>query len=296
MVLMFKKIVLILISFFVFSLISGSSYAHLAGQPPFFKINGVYSELYPVPTSSFPEFRLPQDRPPALYLVNEDINFELDTQTLPVPPEVLKVTEFDWNFGDDTEHGTGLKNVHKYGKAGSYFLEVTAKTSDLPQPQLIQSILVHIIPTQGYNLPEAKILVNGQGVKDPLVDDVKLEFGKEVTLDASASVPGSGKIVEYKWDLGNGKSMIGEKITVNYDKNQYALFPVLRVKDENGLISDAFIQITNKDNSFDSEGSTLLPPHIHKNLPFIIGGIVVGLLLVIGPFVYSEKIKKYLKK
>lgn len=293
---MIKKFSLLVFIFGFFIYFSTVVNAHMAGQPPFFKINGVYSELYPVPTASLVEFRLPQDKPPALYLVNEEINFEMDTQTLPVPPQVLEVTTFDWDYGDETEHGTGLKNVHTYSKPGSYFLEITAKTDDLPQPQLIQSTLIHITPTSDYKLPEAKILVNGQGVSDPLVDDIKLEFGKEITLDATSSVKGSGEMVEYIWDLGNGKSMIGEKITVIYEKDQYAFFPVLRVKDENGLFSDAFVQITNKDNNFESDPSTLLPPHIHKNLPFIIVGIGIGLLLVVGPFIYSEKIKKHLKK
>ena len=264
------------------------SFAHMAGQPPFFKINGVFSELYPVPTTSLIEFRLAQDKPPALYQVNEVIQFEMETQSLPVPPQILDVTTFEWDFGDGSPKVGGLKNVHSYSRPGSYFLEITAKTDDLPQPQLIQSVVLHIVPFQGYQMARAKILVNGQGVSDALLDDVRAEFGQEFIFDASSSIVGSGKIVEYFWDLGNGKSAIGEKITVRYDKNQYAFFPVLRIKDEFGIISDDFIQVTNSDSEKNFESGFSLPPHIHKNLPFIIGGIFIGLSLIFGPFIYSE--------
>ena len=244
----------------LFLLPAQSVSAHLAGQPPFFKVNGVYSDLYEVPTTSVVEFRLPQDKSPDLYLVNEAINFEIDTNALPIPPEVLSVSEFIWNFGDDSELGSGLENTHSYKRAGSYFLEISVKTKDISQPQLIQSNIIHIIPQADYKLPVAKILVNGEGTTDPLLDDVKLEFGKDLILDASGTEKGTGTIVEYIWDTGDGKTMNGEKITYQYDKSQYALFPVLRVVDENGLISDAFIQVTNADDEYVSDDVSL-PSH-----------------------------------
>src|SRR5688572_9255554 len=109
----------------VFLFFSSVTYAHLAGQPPFFKLNGVYSELYDVPTSSYAEFKLPQDKPPTLYVVNEEINFEIDTNSLPVPAEVLAISTFDWDWGDGSTHATGLINTHSYQKPGSYFIEIT---------------------------------------------------------------------------------------------------------------------------------------------------------------------------
>ncbi len=266
--------------------------AHLAGQPPFFKINGVYSDLYDVPTSSFAEFKLPQDKPPALYVINEDIHFEIDTNSLPVPPEVVAISTFEWDWGDGSPRATGLQHNHRYTKAGSYFMEITAKTKDVSQPQLIQSTLIHIVPNKDYELPKAKILVNGQGTEDPLMDDMKIEFGKDFELDSGATVVGSAKIVEYLWDLGDGKSKKGERVTYQYGMEQYAFFPVLRVTDENGLFSDAFIQITNTDDATLAVNSTpTLVNHIHRNRYFIISGIVVGLLLVIGPFVFSKRRK-----
>lgn len=286
---MIKKISSFLLVFLYFFSFAQISFGHLAGQPPFFKINGVFTDLYPVPTTSVVDFRLPQDKPPKLFTVGEAIQFEMDKNSMPVPPQVVDVTTFDWDFGDDSAHGSGLVNTHSYKRPGSYFLEVTAKTSDLPQPQLIQSIIMHVAPNGEYKMPEAKILVNGQSVQDPLLDDVKVSFGEEMTFDASQSVVGTTAISEYIWDLGNGKTANGKTITVSYDKDQYAFFPVLRIVDQNGIISDAFIQVTNKESQFSQSNSLIeIPPHVEKNLPIIVLGVVVGLSLIFGPFVYSR--------
>ncbi len=285
------SLVVIFLLLFIFP--QSDAFAHLAGQPPFFKIGGVYSGLYNVPTTSLVEFRLPQDSPPRLFTVGEDIDFEMEGATLPVPPEIVAVTTFGWDFGDLSEKGSGLKNTHRYTKPGSYFLEITAQTADLPQPQLIQSVIMHIVPTTGYKMAQAQIFVNGKTVKDPLLDDIKVAFGDEVTLDATQSIPGEGKIVDYIWDLGNGKSVKGEKVTVVYDENDYAFFPVLRLVDEHGLISDAFIQVTNSKIDLSSDaGNTLgLPGSVYKNLALIATGLLLGIGFIVGPFIYS-----YLKR
>lgn len=264
--------------------------AHLAGQPPFFKLNGVYSALYDVPTSSFADFRLPQDKPPALYVVNEEVSFEIDTNSLPVPPEILAISTFDWDWGDGSDHSSGLQNRHSYEKAGSYFIEITAKTKDVALPQLIQSTLINILPTKDYVLPTAKILVNGVGTNDALLEDVKIDFGKDFELDSSATTPGTGKIVSYLWDLGDGKSKTGGEVTYKYGLEQYAFFPVLRVTDENGLFSDAFIQITNASESEIAIKEPLLSKNTFMEHRFLIVGSLVFILLIVGAvFVFGKK-------
>jgi hypothetical protein len=280
-----KKLFIVIILFLFFP---QTVSAHLPGQPPFFKINGVYSLLYDVPTVSFAEFKLPQDKPPALYVVNEDIHFEIDTNALPVPPEIVAISTFDWDWGDGTKHGSGMSNTHRYSKPGSYFLEITAKTQDSSQPQLIQSTLVNIVPKSDYKLPEAKILINGEGTTDPLLDDVKIEFGNDFSLDGSESIEGSGKIVQYIWDLGNGKSQQGKNITYRYGSDQYAFFPVLRVIDENGLFSDTFIQITNTEDG-DVPLEDLKNNSFYRNRYILITSLVALLLVSGAVFVFRKK-------
>jgi len=264
-------------------------HAHFAGQPPFFKINGIYSDLYDVPTSSFADFRLPQDKSPALYVINEEVSFEIDTNALPLPPDILAISTFDWDWGDGTSHASGLQNKHTYVKAGSYFMEITAKTKDVAQPQLIQSILIHIVPTKDYVLPKAKILVNGVGTNDALLEDFKVDFGVDFKLDSSATLPGTGKIVNYLWDLGDGKSKTGESVSYKYGMEQYAFFPVLRVTDENGLFSDAFIQITNASDDEAIE-KQLHSKSVYDEYRYMIVGSIVFVLLILGAiFVFGKK-------
>src|SRR5574337_885091 len=134
---------------------------HLAGQPPFLKVNGVYAQLYPVPVTSLYNFDLPQDQPPDNYLVNQPINFELDKGRLPAPSEVIDKTKFDWDFADGS-HDQGLKTSHIYTKMGSYILKIYADDNTTPKPQLIESVLINVLPDKSYQLPKAIIKVNGQ--------------------------------------------------------------------------------------------------------------------------------------
>lgn len=257
-----------------------TAFAHTAGQMPFFKVNGVFSNLYSVPTTSLNDFGLPQDDSPDLYLVNQSIDFELDTARLPIPQEILQSTTFNWDFGDGSKKSGGLKESHVYSKSGSYILEISAQTKQISEPQLLQSTIIHVVPTKPYQLPKSIIHVNGQSVKDPLVDVIKIEFGQDFTLDATSSLDGSGKIVSFQWDLGDGKTDSNPLLTYVYKKEQYAYFPVLRVKDSNGLISDSFLQVTNSLNDLSSskpsQGDTR--PSISRFIYPILGGFILIIL------------------
>lgn len=136
---------LVLLFIFLVLLTPKHAFAHLPGQTPYFKINGKYSSLYPVLTSSLNNFALPQDIGPQTYLINKPIVFEIDTNKLPVPKEILDQTTFTWDFGDGS-HGQGLTNTHTYRKMGSYTLSIEAKTPDMPSSQLIQSVMFHVLP------------------------------------------------------------------------------------------------------------------------------------------------------
>ena len=144
---MFKKILGLLGILGIFGfLVTQNVSAHLAGQPPFFKVNGKFSDLYRVPTTSLPTFNLPQDGFSEPFLINESINFEIDKTLLPVPPDIADQTEFTWDFGDGSS-GTGLKNTHQYKKMGSFILVISAKyKGDAAPPQLLQSLLLNIVP------------------------------------------------------------------------------------------------------------------------------------------------------
>lgn len=221
--------------------------AHLFGQPPFFKVNGAYSNLYAVPLTSLSDFNLPQDQSPANYLVNQPINFEFDVSRLPAPADVVKKTQFTWDYGDGSK-GEGLKNTHTYTKIGSYFLTVDAFDGTTPQPQLLESVLVNVLPDNSYQLPKAVIKVNGQGSSDPLTDIKVFPFDQNIQLDGTASTANSSKVVSYFWDFGDQQSSTDPSPTHFYPGNQTQIFPVLRVKDANGFIADSYLEIENQKN------------------------------------------------
>lgn len=223
---------------------SAPSFAHLPGQPPFFRVNEIFSPYYRVPTTSLNDFPLPQDMGPTEYTVGTPLSLEIDPSQLQVPDDIIKKTTFAWDYGDGTK-GTGLKNTHTYKKVGSYTLSITASYTDQGEyvpPQLFQSVQLDIIPNKSYKMPRAVVSVNGTTVKNPLNDSVKVKPGSEVTLDASKSLLNSTP-VSYFWDFGDGETGTGERVTHTYDSKTKQAFPVLRIKDKDGFVIDNLSQI-----------------------------------------------------
>lgn len=263
----------------------GSASAHLMGQPPFFKINGAYANLYPTPLTSLYNFDLPQDLAPQSYLVNQPIDFELDQGRLPAPPEVIAKTRFNWDFADGT-HEQGLKNTHQFNKIGSYIIKIYADDGTTPTPQMLESALLNILPDNHYNLPQAKILVNGKSSADPLNDVIKTDFQNPVQLDGSLSTQAED-LVEYFWDFGDQKAATGLTQTHKYPADLSQVFVVLRVKDKNGFLADNYVEIQNvrtQQNRPASASATTPPTNVASPkkpnlLPFSLAGL--GILVII---------------
>lgn len=252
---------------------------HLAGQPPFFKVNGAYANLYFVPLTSLSNFQLPQDMPSGKYLVNSPLVFELDVARLPnANPQNISQTTFTWNFGDGSEF-SGLKTSHTYTKMGSYILTITAFDNTTPTPQLLESALINVLPNPDYQLPKAVITVNGRQSQDPLTDILQFQLGTKLHFDASLS---KGQIISYWWDFGDQKSSTQKTVDHYYPGDLTQVFPVLRVKDNQGFISDSFVEVQNS-----SQGNfvTNSPKPVAKKvvstsqLPIVL--LVTGLLILV---------------
>ena len=266
------------------------SYGHMIGQPPYLKINGAFTEYYPVPTASLPDFYLPQDIAASSYLVNEVIEFELDQAALPIPPEVLARSRFYWEFGDGGK-AEGMKVNYSYKKPGTYFSELKVDSgSGFGPPQVLQSTAINILPNKDYKLPKAIIEVNGQQSKDPLLDLIDVNFSEKQNFNAGKSEAGSSKIVEYYWDLGDGNYEQGLDISYRYQENPYTVFPVLRIKTGDGFISDAFVQI--KDETTFNSGSTDMGAS--RNFWVLAGifGVSITLAAVLTWAIYAFVLKK----
>lgn len=275
---------LVLTALFVWY-IPSSVTAHIPGQPPYFKINNKLADFYPVPPPPFATFDIPQDLAPEMYTVNQKLNFEIDNTVLQIPDEIINEILFIWEYGDGAT-SEGLINSHTYTKAGSYILKITSDMSAIDasaKPQLFQSVMIHVLQDSSYKLPAAQIIANGIQPKNPLIDILDIKPESKITLDASPSKPGSSKIKSYAWTFGDGDYADGSKATHSYKSNWPIAFPILRVTDENGFISDTFVTFRQK------PGVTITPDTNRVKtgqtvLPFIfIGGIITlvfGFLLI----------------
>jgi hypothetical protein len=280
---------IILVSFVFLS----PTYAHVSGQPPFFKIDGKYSSLYPVPSTSLSDFNLPQDLAAENYLINQKLTFEIDTQYLQVPKEIISKTNFLWDFGDG-QKGSGLKQAHTYKTQGSYVLTIDAKYDEIVGSQLIQSVLINILPNNNYQLPKPVIKINNRQSKDSLIDVLYLPFGTNLEFDASQSEASSSKIVSYTWDFGDSSSTNQPRAAHLYSKDmpQQQVFPVLRLKDSNGFIADTYVQITNDNqkNNNPSQAATDQPKKA-SNRTFLIIPIALLIMAIVGIILRIRKKK-----
>lgn len=251
--------------------------AHIAGQPPFFKINDKYADYYPVYSTSLSDFTLPQDLAPENYLINEQIQFEIDTKMLPFPPEIIEQITYTWDFGDGTT-GEGTINTHTYTQPGSYLLTVNADYGEYSDPNtkpVLQAVLLHILPDSSYKLPQIAIKINDTVITDPLIDTVTFPSGETLQFDVSVT-QGTSPIVSYFWDRGDGTSIEEKQFSYNYTLEDPAyIFPFVRVVDKNGFIVDTYAQIENN-----TDNQTTSSSWLGNNIFLVL--IVVNLLLLGG--------------
>ena len=268
-----KLLSVLIASFFYLALFPASAFAHIAGLPVF-KVNNEYALVYPIYSVSSANFKLPQDLAPKNYLIDNNISFDFDFSRMGIPPEIVAKTKFAWDFGDGAK-GTGITNSHTYSKGGSYFLTVTADDGTTPAPQIIESILVNVLPFEGYQLPNAIIKVNEKKVDDPFADFFTLNLTKPINFDGSSS---SGQIVSYLWDFGDRQTDDKAKLTRSYAANDGRYFVVLRVADSNGFISDTVAELDSGNS--ESVSKTNKTPDNKKTI-MIFGTISVVLLLAL---------------
>lgn len=268
--------------------------AHAIGQPPYFKVNGVFTDYYPVPSTSLADFDLPQDIVKDPILVNQELQFEIDKAALPVPAEVVEATKFSWEFGDGGK-AEGLKNSHTYSKPGTYFMKIYAQSEDGFEPQLLQSTAINVVPSRDYKLPKAIIEIDGRQSKDPLLDILDVNFTKEIKFDGSNSEGGGSQISEYFWDLGDQSSQSQVSFQYEYKDNPYTVFPLLRIKTVDGFIADGFVQVKDENAFSENKGGALGGLKTDSGYNWgLIAGIVFMSLVVAGilTFVISKTLLK----
>lgn len=269
--------------------------AHLAGQPPYLRINGQYTNLYPVPVSSADTFNLPQDLAQGTFTVGEKLQFVMESDKLPAPPEVIKKTTFTWDFGDGSPTLTGLQAEHTYTRMGSFVQIIYADDGTLSQPQLLSSVLINVLPSTDYKLPTPKIYVNQLSPDDPLTQPLKFDLTKPLQFDGSKSQDGTGKIVSYEWDMGDGTTKTSPLFQSSYSSQTNQVFPVLRIKDENGFIADTYIELETgnpvENNAIiRATSNTVKSPQFLPGFSMVLFAIGIGaFLILIGVIIFKKK-------
>lgn len=278
---MFKTLVTVFISLVCFLTFTGFVSAHSRGFP-ILKINNNLTKVYPIKSSSIqPYLGEDSDIAAGNYLINQNLEFDFEASRSAQMMDALgweegkieKVT-YIWDFGDGTGEikTNSPKNNHAYTKMGTYIMQILADFSQAAmgetQPQLIQTTLIHVLPTKDYKLPEPVIKINDRILsKNNLIlgnspteasagseferlraretSDLALDFNKRLSFDASSSKAQSSKIIQYQWDLGQGEVSKNKTASIKYKLPQYFTTAVLRVKDENGFIAEAAVNLRN---------------------------------------------------
>jgi len=127
------------------------------------------------------------------------------------------LTGHTWEFGDG-KTGTGSTVTHRYRASGDY--EVRALVTDDSGAVGIARFTVEV---RSGSPPDPKFSIS------PKEGDINTIF----TLNASKSTD-DGKIVDYRWELGNGSKAAGQIVELDF-KNSGTFDILLTVTDNDGL-------------------------------------------------------------
>lgn len=240
------------------------------GGVPFILINSiptVQNQIY----GGANNFKIANELAPQNHVVGESINFEIDKKFVPLSPDQVNNTEYIWEFGDGSRE-VGLSVKHTYTKPKSYFLILKIKNLEYEINEVeFESLQINVLPKKDYTLPQAIIKVGGNVVQEPLKNPLSVKAGETIELDASSS---KGKIKSFKWDFGDDSKVETKSKVKHTFKFQepyiYSIFPILRIEDENGLISDAIIQVSNQG------GATTSAQAEKKNNGNLLGYSLIG--------------------
>jgi hypothetical protein len=251
-----RLIIIVLILILAKPAYAQEEHRHGEHNAHFFKINGQLALVYPIARqSSVKDFALPDYKSSRDFLINQKIDIEIDptvleTAYIKAHNSTIPDARFIWKFGDG-QSSYGTKNRHSYTRAGSYLLSVYIESKLFDDPLLFKTVLIHVLPNRAYKLPKAVVTVNNQLIPEHFHGRLKISFTEKVQLEGTNSVSGSSKIISYFWDLSDRASSQDPKLKHAYNRASYNAIPILRVKDSRGFISDASVEIINRDASSD---------------------------------------------
>ncbi len=259
------------------------------GGPPFTSINGEKTLTNQIFAGSA-LFRIAYELGAQNYLVGQNLSFELDPALMPVDPNQIAQATFTWEFGDGSKK-TGMNVQYTYSKTGSFIISLKVSDPSTPEPVEIESIKINVLPSVGYQLPEAVVSANGKVITDALKNPVLANPGDITTLDGTKS---KGKIKTYEWDLGDGSKLVkGSQVKHNFEFTGdyvYSIFPILKVTDEKGFTAETTIQISNQSSSDQPQAKTKSQTKTKASQPWLIYLLIGGgVILVTGGLLFLRK-------
>lgn len=130
---------------------------------------------------------------------------------------------YSWNFGDNTS-GSGMITSHQFRSPASYPVTLTVTDSRGAQATAVQlvNVAAGTPPTVAFTFSPTPPYAN-----------------QDIFLNAETSAPAPGRtIVSYGWSLGDGRTMSGNTVVVQYP-NTGTYTVTLRVTDDAGATATA---------------------------------------------------------
>ncbi len=132
------------------------------------------------------------------------------------------IISYEWLFGDG-DIGSGSNVSHTFSSAGDY--NVTLKVTDNDGAIDQETITISVTNPITSNTPPTAIIASTTSVgKAPL----------QIHFDGSASTDNDGTITNYAWDMGDGGTATGSKLTYTY-VSAGTFNATLTVTDDGGL-------------------------------------------------------------
>ena len=166
--------------------------------------------------------------------IDEVITFDASASSISPDTEVTTIN-YSWDWDGDGTYDETVETAtitHIFTKAGTY--EVVLKVTAFKDIEDTDTVTVTI------NEPNQAPIANPGG-------PYTATAGKELAFDGSKSIDSDGSIVEYIWDMGDGKTASGAKPVYTYAKaGEYTV--TLKVKDDKGALSTAVtVKVTVKE-------------------------------------------------
>jgi hypothetical protein len=202
--------------------VPATAWAHAGSGQPYVLINGQYAPGNPV-ASIYQD--MGQDVAPAVYVVNQPINFAMDTN-------VVSADAFRWIW-DNQQTNDGSTVSHTFATVGTHIVKIQVKNMADSNFTDLSTLAVSVAPMAGYKLPSSKIKLT-QLRQGSTGHTIRLEV-----LDPISSAD----IKSYQWKFGDGQTAQGQVVEHKYSGTEWIYYPALRLTDQNGLYNDIAVQL-----------------------------------------------------